>query len=152
MNRYRSLCFCGRYAVSIPFKREGTCELYSPRIYRGIPKKFQFPSNGKARANVIGKLFRLTLVAERFNSLQTGRHVRTELWENLSPVMSKFQFPSNGKARVNAATEVGTEAALEAQEFQFPSNGKARVNANGTDGICRWMCESFNSLQTGRHV
>ena len=59
--------------VSIPFKRESTCE----RV--GTPKTcqthlwFQFPSNGKARVNVEELNVRIEAIG--FNSLQTGKHV-----------------------------------------------------------------------------
>ena len=66
-----------RTNVSIPFKRESTCELFgAPKVAVDIIK-FQFPSNGKARVN-----------EELTASGDNGRYIQ-------------FQFPSNGKARVN---------------------------------------------------
>ena len=63
--------------VSIPFKRESTCEQMLIAIgFKFDTYLFQFPSNGKARVNFI---------------------VRTRL--KSQPIL--FQFPSNGKARVN---------------------------------------------------
>ena len=115
-----------RYPVSIPFKREGTCE---PPAEKGpISTKpvdlFQFPSNGKARVN-------------RFKVVPSvKRH-------------SMFQFPSNGKARVNEYT-CNTLIELNSV-FQFPSNGKARVNQSSVVMKLSFIT-SFNSLQTGRHV
>ena len=115
--------------VSIPFKRESTCEQECRTAEDCTGRhSFQFPSNGKARVNLQGML--------------------TET-ENLTFL---FQFPSNGKARVNARfvqfgkmtketvsipfkRESTCEQVIDANEtisraltFQFPSNGKARVN------------------------
>ena len=84
--------------VSIPFKREGTCEQFEVEISVTVRVEFQFPSNGKARVNEI--MFKKAFIG------------------------TQFQFPSNGKARVNACCE------------KFRSAGKP----------------CFNSLQTGRHV
>ena len=41
----------GTSVVSIPFKREGTCERGGPKAHGSIIGLFQFPSNGKARVN-----------------------------------------------------------------------------------------------------
>ena len=62
--------------VSIPFKREGTCELAKKDKGLNGVEKFQFPSNGKARVNHQTKETKGT-TKYRFNSLQTGRHVWT---------------------------------------------------------------------------
>ena len=109
--------------VSIPFKREGTCEHRVDVLVDKPKQEFQFPSNGKARVNAF--------------------------YSNNIPIKGEeFQFPSNGKARVNAESQIR----LGGKEwtFQFPSNGKARVNENGKlDSV---SSNSFNSLQTGRHV
>ena len=95
--------------VSIPFKREGTCELRNPNEVDPITPVFQFPSNGKARVNISGR-----------SGWETGRFV--------------FQFPSNGKARVNSLEN--DEFHKVVRLFQFPSNGKARVNTEkSTNGI-----------------
>ena len=67
-----------RVNVSIPFKREGTCELLGTEEVlevKGV-EKFQFPSNGKARVNAA-------------------------LRQTVTISIDEFQFPSNGKARVN---------------------------------------------------
>ena len=37
--------------VSIPFKRESTCELSKRQHKLSLKPQFQFPSNGKARVN-----------------------------------------------------------------------------------------------------
>ena len=66
----------GRCIVSIPFKRESTCEHGKIGAYlAAFDDEFQFPSNGKARVNI-----------KEFVDI------------NRTP---QFQFPSNGKARVN---------------------------------------------------
>ena len=64
--------------VSIPFKREGTCEpdKHGNEV-RIRPIKFQFPSNGKAHAN-LGLMVYFLVNHQSFNSLQTGRHMRTQ--------------------------------------------------------------------------
>ena len=135
--------------VSIPFKREGTCEQNNPNTV------------------IDGKV-------ESFNSLQTGRNIRTlrlvvkqgrffcvsipfkregtfeHETVNETEQVVKFQFPSNGKAHSNSYREreknskrivsipfkrEGTcehdVAAIEkwiVAQFQFPSNGKAHAN------------------------
>ena len=87
--------------VSIPIKRERTCEQESG-WETGRFVEFQFPSNGKARVNLLEN-------------------------DEFHKVVRLFQFPSNGKARVN--TEKSTNGIHEQRKFQFPSNGKARVNS-----------------------
>ena len=44
-----------RTFVSIPFKRESTCEREDLEYLEPEPDMFQFPSNGKARVNDIEK-------------------------------------------------------------------------------------------------
>ena len=92
----------GVTVVSIPFKREGTCKLkHSRRCINCGLLQFQFPSNGKARVNEPAKTSEVNelntvsipfkregtckqvrtkrkesrYAGQRFNSLQTGRHV-----------------------------------------------------------------------------
>ena len=61
--------------VSIPFKREGTCERLNRRGIFASKDAFQFPSNGKARVNTFAALNVSPGPSSSFNSLQTGRHV-----------------------------------------------------------------------------
>ena len=62
--------------VSIPFKRESTCALSCD--YPGCKKKkFQFPSNGKAHVHRKKKEEGSDGDNQRFNSLQTGKHMCT---------------------------------------------------------------------------
>ena len=84
--------------VSIPFKREGTFRHFTIR-----PEK--------------------TSMGERFNSLQTGRHIQTFLCRPIwQEPKGRFQFPSNGKAHSDPTLLVLDESLV---AFQFPSNGKA---------------------------
>ena len=112
-------------------------------------KKFQFPSNGKARSDGTAKYKRLSR-AERigFNSLQTGRLGRTPGWSQRQKKMLRlFQFPSNGKARSDAGRRQDPHSVQ--NKFQFPSNGKARSDERMIKLLSR-EGQGFNSLQTGR--
>ena len=64
--------------VSIPFKRESTCEQTTKEKLRrsSIMRLawFQFPSNGKARVNFNPRGCKW-IRSKSFNSLQTGKHV-----------------------------------------------------------------------------
>ena len=86
--------------VSIPFKREGTCELiaFAPDFTLIV---VSIPFKREGTCELLGNLFRSDYEVE-------------------------FQFPSNGKARVNATA---AESRRNRSTFQFPSNGKARVNS-----------------------
>ena len=124
VNNNRSGRTCSRNFVSIPFKREGTCEQHhataAKNIYAvaSIPFKregtceqviaeeetddgtvFQFPSNGKAHVNRKKKAKRRK---EHFVSIPFKREGTCEPPNtgNESDLF-KFQFPSNGKAHVN---------------------------------------------------
>ena len=88
----------GDVLVSIPFKRESTCAL------KHIDLEATF---------VYG-----------FNSLQTGKHMCTDVWNGFFPLSKEFQFPSNGKAHVHTSG----------------------ISSSGTLALC------FNSLQTGKHM
>ena len=64
---------------------------------------------------------------ESFNSLQTGRHIRTcknaKIFRDFRESIG-FQFPSNGKAHSDKI-ESETYLLKKEEKFQFPSNGKA---------------------------
>ena len=70
--------FSDTVTVSIPFKREGISKANGNGNKTEItPRKFQFPSNGKAYPkarvfNVPDDFWNLS-----FNSLQTGRHIQS---------------------------------------------------------------------------
>ena len=138
------------------------------------PVEFQFPSNGKAHVHgIIGGhkddevetvsipfkrestcahgsvLSDISAVAKSFNSLQTGKHMCTVLYPHSGigyPVA--FPFPSNGKAHVHYSTQ--TRSWKDFSKFQFPSNGKAHVHENFKEQTLEK--NSFNSLQTGKHM
>ena len=59
-----------------------------------------------------------------------------------------FQFPSNGKAHSDLQKHGEDDHNLEM--FQFPSNGKAHSDSSQRNRTS--FAESFNSLQTGRHI
>ena len=115
--------------------------------------KFQFPSNGKAypKSYTIALERDLEIpIVIRFNSLQTGKHIQSDINATLSaggdnvsiPFKREsgykveiadddldmnwadlFQFPSNGKADTKIVGSYTRED--EYPLFQFPSNGKA---------------------------
>ena len=112
--------------VSIPYKRESTCE-------------HEYFKKGDQ------------MLTEGFNSLQTGKHMWTCIWSSLNKDNGNlFQFPTNGKAHVNEM--VVFESGMFEIEFQFPTNGKAQRNQKAGSMICRWQIYGFNSLQTGKHI
>ena len=199
-NHIRSHIHYWLIGVSIPSKREGTCEQEQHKeVYEQVAE-FQFPPNGKAHANnqgsfesVIDKLL-VSIPSKRegtcerwravqkgndgvtsFNSLQTGRHMRTRLRKLKRISQRMFQFPPNGKAHANTiqryiaiceayhvsipskregTCELQTEyhQILTLFGFQFPPNGKAHANMiRNTTRSWRGVIR-FNSLQTGRHM
>ena len=85
------------YLVSIPFKRESVSKVFHGNWRKGMPRTFQFPSNGKAypKRNLTPR-------------------------EGVAAIL--FQFPSNGKAYPKQDTSHGSASSV---WFQFPSNGKA---------------------------
>ena len=85
--------------------------------------KFQFPSNGKAHANTyMNSHCRISI--DGFNSLQTGRHMRTTVKVTVVDQQPGFNSLQTGRnIRTNA-----DETHFSAKEF------------------------SFNSLQTGRNI
>ena len=149
-NAEKGILRSGDSMVSIPFKREGTFRLLSMCVLA-------------------------TIVTNGFNSLQTGRHIQTfKSTDSTSPYAGRFQFPSNGKAHSDTVrvsddnfqegfNSLQTGRHIQTYEkkicfvrnfgsgFQFPSNGKAHSDCLR---VWRWMrkSESFNSLQTGRHI
>ena len=115
-----------RVFVSIPFKRESTCEPET-EVNNNESKAFQFPSNGKARVNMQNECdggLQGGPVSIPFKRESTCEHK----WKSFGFGLLGFQFPSNGKARVNI--QMFREKDVP-REFQFPSNGKARVNMVG---------------------
>ena len=111
-----------RRSVSIPFKRESPCGLHKQRFSTLYTFLFQFPSNGKALADLATMCVifvagcdvsipfkrespcgrrsdeQATFSISSFNSLQTGKPLRTrEIKGSIKPG-SVFPFPSNGKA------------------------------------------------------
>ena len=114
-----------RLFVSIPFKRESTCEQIEDYI-TGVDwdDLFQFPSNGKARVNKIRTLNMTLITLFQFPSNGKAR-VNAQTYA-ADTSKEEFQFPSNGKARVNRRIAIINQ--LKSRTFQFPSNGKARVN------------------------
>ena len=96
-------------------------------------RKFQFPSNGKAHSDEDPYVALLVPESDFFVSipLQTGRHIQT--------------VSSGGRGKRPTPSHM----------FQFPSNGKA--HSDRREIAPRWFAiltdkESFNSLQTGRHI
>ena len=96
-----------------------------------VPITFQFPSNGKAHEN-IGTIDIIEGAAVwSFNSLQTGKRMKTAYSAIAVDVDFAFQFPSNGKAHENTSVPT-THPSQPMPKFQFPSNGKAHENSIST--------------------
>ena len=150
----------GDTRVSIPFKRESTFGLCSPRItlhqHQSLPKWFQFPSNGKVHLDGLT------------NTYKNGENYR------------KFQFPSKRESTFGLVLEFRISVLRQGPQFQFPSNGKVHLDAT-QEGVPTWQyparvsipfkrestfglkynscssgtenrADSFNSLQTGKYI
>ena len=112
--------------VSIPFKREGTCEHPRPPDDQG---------------------WVLEQVSIPFKREGTCEHVR---YGNIKQnPKAKFQFPSNGKARVNLSKGKGLLLATNDVSIPFKREGTCEQD---TTLVTTLSALSFNSLQTGRHV
>ena len=132
--------------VSIPFKREGTCELHDVNNPENFTE-FQFPSNGKARVNFIPSLhsppLQVSIPFKREGTGEPGLRSR----KGTKRLLVSIPFKREGTGEPVKPFYYPTPTFL----FQFPSNGKARVNEIRAQLRQIWA-KSFNSLQTGRHV
>ena len=90
------------YYVSIPFKREGISKEMMQILQMLARSGFQFPSNGKAYTKSLSWYSTANRRQYCFNSLQTGRHIQSAIWNDPRTNDWKFQFPSNGKAYTKA--------------------------------------------------
>ena len=109
---------------------------------------FQFPSSGKGRSKKFRDLITLKLLRTRFNSLQAGRGVQSEVCCLAGWLLCLFQFPSSGKGRSKVLINMD---GLTPDEFQFPSSGKGRSKTQNVEFFCQ-IKQGFNSLQAGRGV
>ena len=139
----------GRLSVSIPFKRESISKVpmwVSVSRRRNIV--FQFPSNGKAYPKerlpqTLASSFSLS-----FNSLQTGKAYPKLSRQEHIYVDFEFQFPSNGKAYPKGSrSREGTAADSVSIPFKRESISKVATVEKALRAA-----ESFNSLQTGKHI
>ena len=160
--------------VSIPFKRESVSKgdevkdlgqgtmfqfpsngkAYPKRVITmGMPAwyQFQFPSNGKAYPKLYSALSWFVLVS-LFQFPSNGKaYPKVYFTKDLLPAEgNKFQFPSNGKAYPK--TDDSHRRRDESTSFQFPSNGKAYPKQPCSGSGCTYTWQSFNSLQTGKHI
>ena len=113
-------------------------------------KGFQFPTNGKAHGNSYGPSS-MRWQRSRFNSLQTGKHMGTLTIRSRRTGFFSFQFPTNGKAHGNNRSKTLRVPLTRTDLFQFPTNGKAHGNNRERDRKVE-TDNSFNSLQTGKHM
>ena len=115
-------------------------------------------------------MFLIELV--RFNSLQTGRRIRSsyqfsvigfrlkkKVVDNLTPLVTDDRQLTTDNHEHSVQTgrciqrlEELTQALLVANEFQFPSNGKVYPKKMLLNGMCQDCLYCFNSLQTGRCI
>ena len=161
--------------VSIPFKREGTFRLMMGKRRNTRHEQFRFPSNGKAHSD--DPIQRKVMGGDdfSFDSLQTGRHIQTCVTE-VKKIRDSyvFRFPSNGKA--HSDLDIGKPMYVIAQLFvsiPFKREGTFRHSISDIDfqlnqhvsipfkregtfrryrGIICFYTNSFDSLQTGRHI
>ena len=83
-------------------------------------KKFQFPSNGKVCSKPGQPV--MHKVIPRFNSLQTGKYVASDLDRSDKKMLAKsFNSLQTGKY---VASEIYEFQTWYEEKFQFPSNGK----------------------------
>ena len=136
--------------------------------------KFQFPSSGKAQSDKLSchVWMRETM---SFHSLQTGRHSQPKrlfrLWKTC---LELFQFPSNGKAQSDKTIQSrvysriyvsipfkregtfrhnkSTPPRIRPANVSIPFKREGTVRQTYKSESSPKLQNSFNSLQTGRHI
>ena len=140
-----------RRIVSIPFKREGISKdrngnrcTHKRRVV-SIPFKRESISKDKTVAAMVDG-------TERFNSLQTGKHIQrilneARLSEDTDVVSIPFKRESISKVKKNLRTFYNQFRRKVSIPFKRESISKALKNRR----VCA-RGSSFNSLQTGKHI
>ena len=95
---------------------------------------------------------RMMLEGQSFNSLQTGRHIQSEIQSFFSCYCYcyEFQFPSNGKAYPKT-NPIGQWLGITTDGFNSLQTGRHIQRSLNAQTATTTM-NSFNSLQTGRHI
>ena len=136
-----------RVPVSIPFKRESTCERENKKSEsedRCVSIPFKRESTCEHALKAEREQERERRVSIPFKRESTCEpKVKKEKRKNESIVSIPFKREST----CELAILIGIVAVI---VFQFPSNGKARVNLK--EAISKINYDCFNSLQTGKHV
>ena len=162
--------------VSIPFKRESTWKVRPPRaamrkhrsfnslqtgkhmesrhaMVTYIPNSgnvFQFPSNGKAHGKSADINVYTVGREDRFNSLQTGKHMEREQLHGAGSNNHRFNSLQTGKhmERYSFGREIFPEKGFNSLQ---PGTGK-HMESNTLVARAQLFYMCFNSLQTGKHM
>ena len=150
---YRPEQKAGCFLVSIPFKRENIYkESMGPYERRDYIERFNSLQTGKHIQSPCSPLKSPQAFGKRFNSLQTGKHIqrlRIRVYQPVSPFLVSIPFKRESIYKVVPAGKWYWDGE---PVFQFPSNGKAYTKPLRSGTAARNSWTSFNSLQTGKHI
>ena len=173
--RQKMECWCACYLFQFPSNGKAYPKERGAETEQVIKEVFQFPSNGKAypktsksfpcgfldlRVSIpfkresiskeVGKTVRLTATGTGFNSLQTGKHIQSQIKVRGSGHNSQVSIPFKREKHIQSVVDwiVFSPGTL---LFQFPSNGKAYPKVSTLERSCKEN-GCFNSLQTGKHI